>query len=154
MSVEFNRLERDFKYLLIALFRDDLPLSDALKLALKFKSFADVLCEVRKRFSSKVSDPAFTRKFEKIMDEADALREERNLMLHSIWLATSDPEKPFVRVKEDERDPEIYFDVPTVENLVDRMIECRNRAYDFFCETIAGYAELPATLYDSKRPGS
>jgi hypothetical protein len=68
--------------------------------------------------------------------------------------ATSDPEKPFVRVKEDERDPETYFDVPKIEKLVDRMIDCRNRVYGFFCETFPEYAELPAKLYDSKRPGS
>ena len=82
------------------------------------------------------------------------MRDERNLMMHSIWLPTSDPEKPLVRVKEDERDPEIYFDVPKVEKLVDRMIDCRNRAYDFFDETFPGYGVLPAKLYDSKRPGS
>jgi hypothetical protein len=153
MSLEFNKLERDFKYLLILL-RDDLSLTDARKFALKFKNFSELLCEVRKRFSRKFSDPKITEKFETIMVEADALREERNLMLHSIWLPTSDPEKSLVRVKEDERDPEIYFDVPKVEKLVDRMIDCRNRAYDFFCETISRYAELPATLYDSKRRGS
>jgi hypothetical protein len=153
MSVEFNILERDFKYLLILL-RDDLPLSDARKFALNLNRFVDVLREVRGRFNIKVSDPALVREFERIDHEADALRNERNLMLHSIWIATSDTEKPFVRVKEDERDPEIYFNVPKVEKLVDQMIECRNRAYEFFCETIRGYAELPATLYDSKRPGS
>ena len=153
MSVEFNILERDFKYLLILLL-DDIPLSEARKSALSHKKFADVLREVRKRFKTKVSETGLVREFERIDHEADALRIERNLMLHSIWIATSDSENPFVRMKEDERDPEMYFDVRTVENLVDRMIECRNRAYDFFCKTISGYVELPATLYDSKWPGS
>ena len=46
------------------------------------------------------------------------------VQLHSIWLPTSDPEQPFVRVKEDECDPEIDFDVQTVEKLVDRMTQC------------------------------
>jgi hypothetical protein len=153
MSVEFNILERDFKYLLILLL-DDIPLSDARKSALSHKKFADVLREVRKRFKTKVSETGLLREFERIDHEADALRIERNLMLHSIWIATSDFENPFVRMKEDERDPEMYFDVRTVEKLVDRMIECRNRAYNFFCKTISGYTELPATLYDSKWPGS
>jgi hypothetical protein len=53
-------------------------------------------------------------------------------MLHSVWLTTSDPEKPFVRVKEDEDEPEIDFDVPTMEKLVDRMVGCKTRAYNFF----------------------
>lgn len=45
------------------------------------------------------------------------------------------------------------LDLGLVANqLVDRMTQCRNRAYDFFCETIAAYSELPATLYDSARP--
>ena len=53
--------------------------------------------------------------FGPIFQEADALRKERNLMLHSVWFPTSNQEKTFVRVKEDERDPEIDFDVATVE---------------------------------------
>lgn len=152
MSVEFNILERDFKYLLILL-RDDLPLSDARKFALRVNRFVEVLREVRDRFSTKVSDPTLIGEFEKIIHEAYALRNQRKLMLHSIWLPTSDREKPFVRFKEDERDPEIDFDVQTVERLVDRMINFRNRAYGFFCKTIPGYSELPSTLYDSKLPG-
>ena len=51
MSVQFNILERDFKYLLICL-RDDLPVTDARKTAFKFKNFSELLCEVRKRLST------------------------------------------------------------------------------------------------------
>ena len=153
MSVEFNIVERDFKYLLILL-QDDQPLFEARKFALSHKRFVDLLRVVKERFKAKFSDPTLIRDFEQIIQEADALRKERNLMLHSIWLPTSDPENPFVRMKEDERDPEIDFDVQTVKKLVDSMIECRNRAYDFFCEAISGYAQLPARLYDSTRPGS
>jgi hypothetical protein len=153
MSVEFDIVESNFKYLLILL-RDDLPLADARKFALKCKTFAAVLGTVQKRISKKVSDPELIREFGKIMVEADALREERNLMLHSIWVATADPEKPLLRMKEDESDPEVDFDVQTVQQLVDRMIKFRDRAYAFFCRAIVGYAELPATLYDSKGPGS
>jgi hypothetical protein len=75
-------------------------------------------------------------------------------MIHSVWHPISDPEIPFVRIKEDEKEPEVDFDVPTIKKLVDRMIEFRTRAYDFFCNQIPGFAELPATLYDSKPLGS
>jgi hypothetical protein len=33
--------------------------------------------------------------------------------------------------------------------LVDRTTDCRDRAYEFFCDKIPGYPELPARLYDS-----
>jgi hypothetical protein len=46
MSVEFNVLERDFKYLLMLL-RDDLPLGEAQKTALKIKTFASWLSRNR-----------------------------------------------------------------------------------------------------------
>jgi hypothetical protein len=96
--------------------------TDARKFAFKFKNFSELLCEVRRLLSTR----ALTGKFEEIIEEADDLRQQRNLMLHSIWLPTSDPEQPFVRVKEDECDPEIDFDVQTVERLVDRMTQCGN----------------------------
>jgi hypothetical protein len=149
MSVEFNVLERDFKYLLMLL-RDDLPLGEAQKTALKIKTFADLLKEVEQRFDLKFSDPSLIQEFSEIVHEADDLRKERNLMLHSVWLTTSDPEKPFVRVKEDEDEPEIDFDVPTVEKLVDRMIACKTRAYDLFCDKLPGYPEIVPRLFDSK----
>jgi hypothetical protein len=75
-------------------------------------------------------------------------------MLHSIWLPTSEPERPFVRVKEDEEDPELHFDISALKKLVDHVIEFRYRADGFFIGTIPGYSELPATLYDSTRPGA
>jgi hypothetical protein len=152
MSIEFNLMEGDFKYLLIIL-RDDLPLSEARKAALAFRNVSALLREVEKRFPKKFSDPVIIGEFEAIAKEADELRIERNLMIHSVWYETSDPEKPFVRIKEDEKDSEVDFDVPTVEKLVDRMNKFRNRAYDFFCENVPGFSELPATLHDSKPPG-
>jgi hypothetical protein len=74
MSVQFNILERDFKYLLICL-RDDLPVTDARKTAFKFKNFSELLCEARKRLSSR----ALTGKYEEIIDEADDLRQTAQL---------------------------------------------------------------------------
>jgi hypothetical protein len=153
LCVQFNFVEGDFKYLLILL-RDDLPLPEARKAAFKFKNFKPLLTEVKERFPSRFPDPAIVKAFEEIVQEADWLRKERNLMLHSVWLPTSDQERPFVRIKEDEKEPEVDFDVPTIEKLVDRMIEFRNRAYDFFCEQVPGFAELPAILYDSKPLGA
>jgi hypothetical protein len=152
MSIEFNLMEGDFKYLLILL-REDLPLPKARKAALAFRKFSALLREVEKRFPKKFSDPTIIGEFKAIAREADELRVERNRMLHSVWLTTSDPEKPFVRLKEDEREPEIDFDVPTVEKLVDRMTKPRRRAYDCFCENVPGFRELPALLHDSKPLG-
>ena len=149
MFVEFNALERDFKYLLMLL-RDDLPLGEAQKTALKIKTFAELLKEVKPRFHQKFSDPSLIEEFTEIVHEADDLRKERNLMLHSVWHTTSDPEKPFVRVKEDEDEPELDFDFPTVKKLVDRMIGCKTRAYNFFCDKLPGYPEIVPRLYDSK----
>jgi hypothetical protein len=153
MSIEFNRLEGDFKYLLILL-RDDLPLPLARKTALKIKNFKQLLSEVEEWFPKKITDPAIVEQFQAIAAEVEELAKERNLMIHSVWIASSDPDKPFVRLKEDETDPEVYFDVPTVEKLVERLTEFRNRAYDFFCDEIPGFARLPATLHDSKPPGA
>jgi hypothetical protein len=92
--------------------------------------------------------------FGAIFQEADALRKERNLMLHSVSLPRSNQEKPFVRVKEDEREPEIDFDVATIEQLVNRMSACNRRTYGFFCDEIPGPRELPSRLFDSVNPGS
>jgi hypothetical protein len=64
MSIEFNILERDFKYLLIVL--HDLPLREARRRTLKLKIFAQVLCEIRKRLSTKISDSALSQQFEQI----------------------------------------------------------------------------------------
>ena len=153
LCVQFNFIEGDFKYLLIVL-RDDLPLLEARMVALKIKWFRQLLGEVEERFPTKFSDPTIVEEFEAIVQEADLLREERNLMIHSVWHTTSDPDKPFVRIKEDEKDAEVDFDVPTVEKLVDRMIEFHNRAFDFFCNKVPGYDNLPARLYDSKPPGT
>jgi len=109
-----------------------LPLREAYRNALKVKHFKDLLNEIQKTFSTKFSGASFETEFREIMGETECLRVQRNLMLHSVWLATSDPEKPFVRVKEDEKETEIDFDVETVEKLVDRMGECCNRALRFF----------------------
>jgi hypothetical protein len=49
MSVKFNTLEKDFKYLLIFL-RDDLPLHEARKQALEIKNAGKLLKEVCCRF--------------------------------------------------------------------------------------------------------
>ena len=152
LSIEFNKMEGDFKYLLILL-RDDLPLPEARKDALAYRNFSRLLAEVEKLLPEKFSDPAIIEEFATIAKEADELRVERNLMIHSVWHATSDPEMPFVRIKEDEKDPEVDFDVPAVEKLVDRMNKFRNRAYGFFCKNVPGFSELPATLHDSKRLG-
>jgi hypothetical protein len=56
--------------------------------------------------------------------------------------------------EEDEREPEIDFDVASVEQLVNRMIACNRRTYAFFCDEIPGYRELPSRLFDSVNPGS
>jgi hypothetical protein len=90
MSIEFNLMEGDFKYLLIIL-RDDLPLSEARKAALAFRNVSALLREVEKRFPKKFSDPVIIGEFEAIAKEADELRIERNLMIHSVWYETSDP---------------------------------------------------------------
>ncbi len=148
LCVQFNFIEGDFKYLLVVL-----PLLEARKVALKFKRFYDLLEEVKKRFPTRFPDPAIVKEFEEIVQEADRLREERNSMIHSVWYPTSDQERPFVRIKEDEEEPEVDFDVPTVDKLVDGMIEFRNRAFDFFCDNVPGYDNLPARLYDSMPPG-
>jgi len=147
LCVRFNRLERDLKYLLTVL-RDDLPLPEAYNNSLKIKSLYSLLEEIQKAFSAKFSGASFDAGFQEIMREADYLRIQRNLMLHSVWLATTDPEKPFVRVKEDEKDQEVDFDVKTVEELVDRMGECGNRAYTFFVDNVPDYEDLPPKLFD------
>jgi hypothetical protein len=147
LCVRFNRLERDLKYLLTVL-RDDLPLREAYKSALKVQSFYALLKQIQETFSAKFSGASFDSGFQEIMKEAEYLRVQRNLMLHSVWLATTDPEKPFVRVKEDEQEPEIDFDIKTVEELVDRMGECCNRAYAFLVDNVPGYGELPSKLFD------
>jgi hypothetical protein len=152
LCVQFNFIEADFKYLLIVLREDDLPLREARKFALKVKWFSQLLDEVKKRFPKKFPDPAIVKEFKEIVQEADRLREERNLMLHSVWHTTSDAKRPFVRIKEDADDPEVDFDIPTVEKLVDRMIELRDHAFDFFCNNVPGYDNLLARLHDSKPP--
>jgi hypothetical protein len=87
--------------------------------------------------------------FRKYWEKPNIYGANEILMLHSVWLTTSDPEMPFVRVKEDEDEPEIDFDVKTVEKLVDRLGACCNRAYTFFCDNVPGYGDLPPKLYDS-----
>jgi len=111
MSVEFNRMEGDFKCLLILLLNEP-SLPQARKVALEFKSFDKLLKKVKKLFPAKFSDPAIVKEFREIAKEANALRKERNLMIHSVWHPISDPEIPFVRIKEDEKEPEVDFDVP------------------------------------------
>jgi hypothetical protein len=90
---------------------------------LKFRDFKTSLKEVEDRFPKKFSDLVIIEEFAPIAKEADELPKERNLMLHSVWLTSSDPDKTFVRLKGDEDEPEIDFDVPTVERSVDCITE-------------------------------
>lgn len=147
MCVRFNLLERDFKFLLSILRRDQLPLRRAYAEALKIQRFKPLLEKVRKIFSARFSDPMVLQEFAQLIQQADDLRDERNLMLHSVWRSTSDPEKPFVREKHDEDETEADFDLPTVQRLVDRLGECRKRAWQFFNKQIPGYAKLEEELW-------
>jgi hypothetical protein len=147
MSVTFNTLEQDFRYLLILL-RDDLPLHEAREKALKIKHVETLLKNARSCFLAKISDPDLQKEFGAIYDEADAVRKQRNLMLHSVWLSSSNSEKPFIRVKEDDKDAVVDFDVPTVERIIKRAAKCSSRAFFFFRDNVAGYLELPAKLHD------
>jgi hypothetical protein len=149
MCVRFNLLERDFKFSLSILRRDHLPLRRAYAEVLKIQRFKSLLEEVRKIFSARFSDPIALGEFEQLIQEADDLRRERNLMLHSVWRSTSDPEKPFVREKHDEDQTEVDFDIPTVQRLVNRLGECRKRTWKFFNEQIPGYASLEEELWYS-----
>jgi len=67
-------------------------------------------------------------------------------MMHSVWRATSDPEKPFVREKHDEDQSELDFDLQAVQSLVARLHECRMRMWKFFNKLISRNAELEEEL--------
>jgi hypothetical protein len=149
LCVRFNLLERDLKFSLSILRRDELPLRRAYAEVLKIQRFKPLLDEVKKLFRTKFSDPMVIEEFERLIQDADDLREQRNLMLHSVWRSTSEPEKPFVREKHDEHETEVDFDIPTVQRLVDRLGECRKRTWKFFNEQIPGYAGLEEELWYS-----
>src|SRR5215472_15831391 len=93
LCVRFNKLEQYLKYLLTVL-RDDLPLRQAYRNALEIKSPYILLGKIREAFSARFSGAMFEAGFLEIMQEADYLPDQRNLMLHSVWLTTSDPEAP------------------------------------------------------------
>jgi hypothetical protein len=149
MSVKFNTLERDFKCLLILLL-DDSTSRETRKKVMKMKGTKQLLNDVCCHFRSEFPDPALQKEFGEIYDEANAVREQRNLMLHSVWLSSSNSEKPFIRVKDDETEPEVYFDIPKVESIIARAEECSSRALSFFCDKVPGYLELLATMSDAQ----
>jgi hypothetical protein len=82
LCVQFNFIEADFKYLLIVLREDDLPLREARKFALKVKWFSQLLDEVKKRFPKKFPDPAIVKEFKEIVQEADRLPVPRQKTVH------------------------------------------------------------------------
>jgi hypothetical protein len=150
MSVRFNILEQNFKYCLILL-RKDQPLRVAQKKVLAITNVKTLFKKVCYHFIAKTSDQALREEFKKIFDEANAIRIERNLMLHSIWLWTVNAEKPFLRMKEDEADAEIDFDVPTVQRIIERAEACSSQAYKFFCNNVVGYREIESKLFYSPK---
>jgi hypothetical protein len=146
MSVRFNLLERDLKISLAILRRDQATLRRAYHDALKNQRLQPLIEKIKGVFEAKISEPAARKAFSEILQEADALRKERNLILHSVWRPTSDPEKPFVREKHDEHEKEVDFDLRTVQRLADDVNECRKRMWKFFNEQIPDYAELEEEL--------
>jgi hypothetical protein len=65
MSVEFNRMEGDFKYLLILLLNEP-SLPQARKVALEFKSFDKLLKRLRSSFPRNFPIPPSSRNSEKL----------------------------------------------------------------------------------------
>lgn len=77
LCVRFNKLEQDLKYLLTVL-RDDLPLRQAYRNALKIRRPQFLLQEIQKAFSAKFSGASFEAEFQEILGEAEYLRGQRN----------------------------------------------------------------------------
>jgi hypothetical protein len=71
-------------------------------------------------------------------------------MLHSLWVPSSDPEEPLVRIKEDDREAEQSMTIEEVERLVAEVGKCIDSLYEFLHDTIRDFDSLPARLCDSE----
>jgi hypothetical protein len=88
--------------------------------------------------------------YRKIVLDANWTRVRRNVLMHSTWFVSTDPDKPFVRFKPDARQPEEDLNTKMLSDFVDRLKECSRRAYNFFRENLQGYDLLWEELCDTE----
>jgi len=146
LVVEYNSLESDWKHAFAVLFREGSDPRPAARKAFRMRSFKDVFCKTSKLMWKKHRSlfPAYR----KIVLDANRIRIRRNVMIHSTWFVSTDPDKPFVRFKPDARESEEELDTKTLSDFVGRLKECSLQAYNFFRENLDGYDRLWAELYD------
>jgi hypothetical protein len=89
-------------------------------------------------------------KYRKIVLDANWMRVRRNVLMHSTWFVSTDPDKPFVRFKPDARQPEEDLNTKMLSDFVDRLKESSRRAYNFFRENLQGYDLLWEELCDTE----